>query len=74
MGALEELIDLKNRLDILSINIKDIISHINKDSISETRKSYLDFLDVTHGDDVMSFEIDVRSRVMSHLENIMYWK
>ena len=74
MSALEELTDIKNRLDILAINIADIISYINRDSISETRKAYCDFLEATHGDDVTDFELDVRSLVMSNLESIMYWK
>lgn len=73
MGDIEELRGIKDRLQIMATFINDIIKSIERDSVTDTRKNFHDFLDLTCNEDRTSYEIDVRDRVETLLERIMYW-
>ena len=76
MCDIEELRGIKDRLQIMATSINDIIKSIERDSVTDTRKNFHDFLDLTgpvFNEDRTSYEIDVRDRVETLLERIMYW-
>lgn len=74
MNKLKELAEIRDRLQILSDYITSILRGIDNDSIKETRERYHQFLEITSGDDLWSFEDDVRDYVSSEIDRLMGWE
>lgn len=74
MNELKELAEIRDRLQILSDYITSILRGIDNDSIKETRERYHQFLKITNGDDLWSFEDDIRDIVSAKVDRIMGWK